>query len=56
MSWLGDRMAAVALAFAVLEIGGSPTDVGLVLACRTLPMLACLLAGGVGPTGCRPAP
>jgi MFS family permease len=40
-------MVAVALAFAVLEIGGSPTDVGLVLAARTLPTVAFLLVGGV---------
>ncbi len=43
----GDRMVAVALAFAVLEIDGSPTEVGLVLAARTLPLVACLLLGGV---------
>jgi MFS family permease len=47
VSWLGDRMVAVALAFAVLELGGSATDVGVVLACRTLPTVAFLLAGGV---------
>ena len=47
VSWLGDRMVVVALAFAVLELGGSATDVGLVLACRTLPTVAVLLVGGV---------
>src|ERR671916_80861 len=47
VSVLGDRMVAVALAFAVLELGGSPSDVGLVLACRTLPLVGCLLLGGV---------
>ncbi len=40
-------MVAVALAFAVLGLGGSPSDVGLVLACRTLPLVGCLLVGGV---------
>ena len=40
-------MVAVALAFAVLGLGGSATDVGVVLACRTLPTVAFLLAGGV---------
>src|SRR3954468_2301242 len=40
-------MVAVALAFAVLELGGSVSEVGLVLAARMLPMVACLLAGGV---------
>ena len=47
VSVLGDRMVSVALAFAVLSVGGSASAVGLVLACRTLPMVVCLLAGGV---------
>src|SRR3954451_13230662 len=47
VSVLGDRMVAVALAFAVLELGGSPTAVGLVLASRMLPLVGTLLAGGV---------
>jgi hypothetical protein len=36
VSVLGDRMVAVALAFAVLEVGGSTSDVGLVLAAGVL--------------------
>jgi predicted MFS family arabinose efflux permease len=40
-------MTRVALAFAALGVGGSATDVGLVLAARTLPEIACLLVGGV---------
>lgn len=44
---LGDRMVAVALAFAVLEIGGSPSAVGLVLAAATAPLAASVLFGGV---------
>lgn len=47
VSVLGDRMVAVALAFAVLEIGGSPSEVGLVLAAATFPMVASVLVGGV---------
>jgi predicted MFS family arabinose efflux permease len=47
ISVLGDRMVAVALAFAVLLIGGSPSDVGLVLAAQVLPSAATALAGGV---------
>jgi predicted MFS family arabinose efflux permease len=47
VSMLGDRMVAVALAFAVLEVGGSVSEVGLVLAARTLPMVASVLVGGV---------
>jgi MFS family permease len=47
VSVLGDRMVAIALAFAVIELGGSPSEIGLVLAVRTLPMVFTLLAGGV---------
>ena len=47
VSVLGDRMVAVALAFAVLEVGGSASEVGLVLAAATLPMVVSVLAGGV---------
>jgi MFS family permease len=47
VSVLGDRMVTVALAFAVLELGGSASEVGLVLACRILPLVATLLIGGV---------
>jgi MFS family permease len=47
VSVLGDRMAVVALAFAVLEIGGSASDVGLVLAAGAFPLVATVLAGGV---------
>jgi predicted MFS family arabinose efflux permease len=47
VSVLGDRMVAVALAFAVLRLGGGASAVGLVLASRTLPLLACLVVGGV---------
>lgn len=47
ISVLGDRIVAVALAFAVLEIGGSPSDVGFVLAAGVLPLVASVLVGGV---------
>jgi MFS family permease len=47
ISMFGDRMVAVALAFAVIQQGGSPTEVGIVLAMRALPLIACLLIGGV---------
>ena len=46
-SLLGDGMVGVALAFAVLDNGGSPSDLGIVLAARMLALVACLLAGGV---------
>ncbi|MCX4820791.1 MFS transporter [Streptomyces sp. NBC_01142] len=45
-SLIGDFMAPVALAFAVLSIGG-PEDLGLVLAARVLPLVAFMLIGGV---------
>jgi MFS family permease len=47
MSAIGDFFTPVALAFAVLELRGSATDLGLVLAAQTVPMLALLLVGGV---------
>jgi MFS family permease len=47
VSLLGDGIVPVALAFAILDLTGSATDLGIVLAARTLPMVACLLAGGV---------
>jgi MFS family permease len=47
VSGLGDRALPIALAFAVLELGGSATEVGLVLTARIAPMTATLLVGGV---------
>ncbi|MEV7121302.1 MFS transporter [Kitasatospora griseola] len=47
LSVLGDRVSFVALPFAVLSIGGSAADVGLVAAAGLLPMLVFTLAGGV---------
>src|SRR5919109_1966118 len=46
-SVFGDRMVAVALAFAVLEVGGSASAVGLVLASGAVALAGSLLAGGV---------
>jgi MFS family permease len=47
VSVVGDRMAVLALAFGVLEIGGSASEVGLVLAAGAFPLVATVLAGGV---------
>ena len=47
ISWFGDRMVTVALAFAVLEIEGSASAIGLVLAVRSGALLVSLLLGGV---------
>ena len=47
VSWFGDRMVVVALAFAVLAIDGSASSIGLVLAVRSGALLVSLLLGGV---------
>lgn len=44
---LGDRMAPLALAFAVFGLGGSPSDLGLVLAAGMLPLVVFVIPGGV---------
>ena len=45
-STIGDRVVRVALALYVTDIG-SPTDVGIVLAAATFPLVAFVLLGGV---------
>ncbi len=47
VSLVGNAVAPIALAFAVFELGGSGTDLGLVLAASTVPQLVFLLVGGV---------
>ncbi|MGL5930057.1 MAG: MFS transporter, partial [Dermatophilaceae bacterium] len=44
---LGNAISPVALAFAVLELGGSPTQLGLVVAAFVLAEVVTLLLGGV---------
>ena len=46
-SLIGDGVVPVALAFAVLDLTGSATDLGIVLAARTIALVASLLVGGV---------
>ena len=46
-SLIGDNIVPVALAFAVLDLTGSASDLGIVLAARTLPLVVFVLAGGV---------
>ena len=46
-SWLGDGLLPVAISFAVLDLTGSATDLGLVLAVRMIPVVVFLLVGGV---------
>ena len=47
VSALGDGAYTVALAWAVLDLTGSATDMGIVLVARSVPMLLFLLIGGV---------
>lgn len=47
VSLFGDGVVDVALAFAVLDLTGSATDLGIVLAARTIALVASLLFGGV---------
>ena len=47
VSFVGSAMAPIAIAFAVLDVGGSATELGVVLAARMVPQLVFLLVGGV---------
>jgi MFS family permease len=46
-SMLGDRIVVVALALTIVELTGSASDVGLVLAAQIVPLVGFLLLGGV---------
>jgi MFS family permease len=46
-SLLGTAMSATAIAFAVLDSGGSPTALGVVFTANIVPMVAFMLGGGV---------
>jgi MFS family permease len=46
-SMVGDRVVVVALALFITQRTGSPTDLGLVLAAQTVPLVGLLLFGGV---------
>jgi len=47
LSTFGDAAATIAVAFAVFGIGGSASELGLVLAARYVPLAGFLLVGGV---------
>src|SRR5688572_29419384 len=47
VSMLGNAIAPIAVAFAVLDISGSATEVGLMLAARSIPQVLLQLFGGV---------
>ena len=44
---LAHAIAPIALAFAVLDLGGGPTELGIVLASRAIPTVVLILFGGV---------
>jgi MFS family permease len=47
VTFFGSALAPVALAFAVLDLTGSATDLGLVTACFLLPQIVFILVGGI---------
>jgi predicted MFS family arabinose efflux permease len=47
ISFFGSNLVPIAVAFAVLDMTGSATDVGISFAARTLAQIGTLLAGGV---------
>lgn len=47
VSLIGDGMTPVAIAFAVLDLGGSATDLGIVFSARSLLLIALVLVAGV---------
>jgi MFS family permease len=47
VSVLGNAIAPIALAFAVLDLTGSKSDLGFVLAARAVPQVLFLLVGGI---------
>ena len=47
ISVLGNAIAPIAIAFAVLDLTGSKSDLGFVLAARALPQVLFLLVGGI---------
>jgi MFS family permease len=47
VSVFGDGITPVALTFAVLDLTGSGTDLGIVLACQSVPLVLLALVGGV---------
>ena len=47
ISFFGTNLAPIAVAFAVLDLTDSATDVGIAFACWTLAQISTLLVGGV---------
>ena len=53
LSVIGDQIITVAMALFVIDLTGSATDLGIVLAAHSLPLVAFILSAASGPTGCR---
>ena len=53
ISVIGDALFPVALAFAVLELVGSPSSLGLVLAAQALPLARSRSSAASSATACR---
>jgi hypothetical protein len=53
VSFLGNAMAPIALAFAVLDLTGSAGDLGIVLARAACPWSPCCCSAVCGVIGCR---
>ena len=53
LSAIGDSMMLVAVPFAALKVGGSPTAVGLVFADQHHPANSADAGQAFGPTACR---
>ena len=51
-SSIGDAVVQIALVFAILHIGGTASDIGVIAAVSTVARIAFVLAGGCGRTGC----
>jgi MFS family permease len=47
LSLFGNAMVPIALAFAVLDLTGEASDLGLVLAARSIPMVGFIVLGGI---------
>ena len=54
LSVIGDQIITVAMALFVIDLTGSATDLGIVLAAHSLPLVCVHPRSAVsGPTGCR---
>lgn len=47
LSWLGSGIGPIALVFAAIDAGADPVEIGILVACRSVPNIALILVGGV---------